>query len=129
MEWFESLFLQACSHVITRSRVGDRGQQKCRPVLDVVSTRDLVASYQREVALAFSLAGLQQKLSEGADCVLLLLVQEHQFHTTLQELKRQQDVVLSATLKTDARSSDFANYHVDIAFIRKSRSSSVDNAH
>lgn len=128
MEWFESLFLQVCGHVITRSRAGDR-QQKCKPMLDVASTHELVASYQRGVELAFSVQALKQRFSSGADCVLLLLVQDHPFNTTLQELKRQQDVLLSATIKTDARSSDFANYHIDVAFIKKSFITPTDVAH
>lgn len=44
-------------------------------------------------------------------------------------LKSEQDVVLSATLRTDARSSDFSNYHVDVALIRKTSAGAMGIAH
>jgi hypothetical protein len=58
-----------------------------------------------------------------------LLVHEHQFFNTLEKLKRENDVVLSASLRTDARSNDFSNYYVDVALIRKSASGQMNVAH
>jgi D-arabinose 1-dehydrogenase-like Zn-dependent alcohol dehydrogenase len=129
VEWYESLFLQACGHVLTQSRVANLRRADGVLNLDIAATRDLADSYQRSVALAFSAEEVKQRLSEGADCVLLLLVHEHQFFNTLEKLKRENDVVLSASLRTDARSNDFSNYHVDVALIRKSASGQMNIAH
>jgi len=129
VEWYESLFLQACGHVLTQSRVANLRRADGVLNLDIASTRDLVASYQRGVALVFSASDMKQKLAEGSESVLLLLVHEHQFSSSLQKLTREQDVVLSATLRTDARSSGFSNYHVDVALIRKTSAGAVGIAH
>ena len=129
MEWYESLFLQACGHVLIQSRVANLRRVDGVLNLDIASTRDLADSYQRSVALAFSAEEVKQRLSEGADSVLLLLVHEHQFYNAMEKLKKEQDVVLSATLRTDARSSDFSNYHVDVALIRKTSAVAMGIAH
>ncbi|CAI8718741.1 hypothetical protein [Pseudomonas chlororaphis] len=129
MEWYESLFLQACGHVLTQSRVANLRRVDGVLNLDIASTRDLVASYQRGVALVFGIKEMKQKLAEGADSALLLLVHEHQFSSALEKLRREQDVVLSATLRTDARSSYVSNYHVDVALIRKTSTSAMGIAH
>ncbi|MNF77086.1 hypothetical protein D3C84_592240 [compost metagenome] len=129
MEWYESLFLQACGHVLIQSRVANLRRVDGVLNLDIESTRDLVASYQRGVALVFSVSEMKQKLAEGAESALLLLVHEHQFSSALQQLTREQDVVLSATLRTDGRSSDFSNYHVDVALIRKTSAGAMGIAH
>ena len=129
MEWYESLFLQVCGHVLTQAKVSTRRDANGVPVFDNAATRDLVDSYRRGVALAFSLPEVKQKLLEGADCVLLLSVHEHQFSNTLQDIKRQQDVMLNATLRTDVRSNEYATYHVDVAVIRATVSSPMDIAH
>ncbi|MGH8465944.1 MAG: hypothetical protein ACRESP_12285 [Pseudomonas sp.] len=129
MEWYESLFLQACGHVLTQSRVANLRRISGALNLDTEPTRDLVAAYQRSVGLVFSVAEMQQKLASGAECVLLLLVHEHQFSSTLEQLQIKHDVVLSATLRTDARSSDFSNYHIDVALIRKTSSGAKGIAH
>lgn len=129
MEWYESLFLQACGHVLTQSRVANLRRISGALNLDTEPTRDLVAAYQRSVGLVFSVAEMQQKLAAGSECVLLLLVHEHQFSSTLEQLQIKHDVVLSATLRTDARSSDFSNYHIDVALIRKTSSGAMGIAH
>lgn len=129
MEWYESLFLQACGHVLTQSRVANLRRASGVLNLDTEPTRDLVAAYQRGVGLVFSVAEMQQKLASGAECVLLLLVHEHQFSSTLEQLQIKHDVVLSATLRTDARSSDFSNYHIDVALIRKTSAGAMGIAH
>ncbi|MNJ27702.1 hypothetical protein D3C77_222140 [compost metagenome] len=129
MEWYESLFLQACGLVLTQSRVANLRRVEGVLELDIEPTRDLVASYQRGVALVFSVSEMKQELSGGAESALLLLVHEHQFSRTLEMLKSEQDVVLSATLRTDARSSDFSNYHVDVALIRKTSAGAMGIAH
>lgn len=129
MEWYESLFLQACGHVLTQSRVANLRRISGVLNLDTEPTRDLVAAYQRSVGLVFSVAEMQQKLASGAECVLLLLVHEHQFSSTLEQLQIKHDVVLSATLRTDARSSDFSNYHIDVALIRKTSAGAMGIAH
>jgi len=129
VEWYESLFLQACGHVLTQSRVANLRRASGVLNLDTEPTRDLVAAYQRGVGLVFSVAEMQQKLAAGAECVLLLLVHEHQFSSTLEQLQIKHDVVLSATLRTDARSSDFSNYHIDVALIRKTSAGAMGIAH
>ncbi|MFG0550771.1 hypothetical protein [Pseudomonas sp. yb_9] len=129
MEWYESLFLQACAHVINQSRVASNRRSDGVLNLDIASTRDLVSSYQRGGGLAFSTSEMKQQFSAGADCVLLLLVHEHQFTNALGAVKKSQDVVLSATLRTDARASDFSMYHVDVALVRRTESGAMDIAH
>lgn len=129
MEWYESLFLQMCGHVITQTRAKHRPDSTVAPQLDVAFTRDIVDAYKRGVAIAFSLADLKVAFAGGIDCALLLLVHEHQFSNLVQELKKTQDVMLSATLRTDARASDFANYHVDVALVRRTASFSMDTTH
>lgn len=129
MEWYESLFLQMCSHVITLSKTVNRRGFTGALSMDTTSTRDLVESYQRDVAVAFSPAELKGHLSQGANCVVLLIVKDHPFQNYLTDINRQQEVVLSATLRTDARSTEYANYHVDIAIIRPTSSGPMDIAH
>nr|WP_232239520.1 hypothetical protein [Pseudomonas alkylphenolica] len=121
--------MQACGHVLTQSRVANLRRVSGVLNLDTEPTRDLVAAYQRGVELVFSVAEMQQKLASGAECVLLLLVHEHQFSSTLEQLQIKHDVVLSATLRTDARSSDFSNYHIDVALIRKTSAGTMGIAH
>lgn len=129
MEWYESLFLQACAHVMTQAKLARRQASQGALNLNVTSTHDLVEAYQRGVTLAFNPKELQQHFAEGAECALLILANEHQFVSTLQDIKRQHDVVLSATLGTNVRSSDFATYHVDVALIRKTSAGAMDIAH
>lgn len=129
MEWYESLFLQMCSHVLTQARMANRRGFTGSLSMDTTSTRDLVESYQRNVAVAFSTAEMKDHLSQGANCVALIMVKEHQFQNYLADINRQQEVVLSATLRTDARSTEYANYHVDIAIIRPTSSGPMDIAH
>ncbi len=97
--------------------------------MDSAATRDVVESYQRNVALAFNPAEIRGHLSQGANCVVLIVVQEHQFQSCLAELNRQQEVVLSATLRTEVRSTEYANFHVDIAIVRPTSSGPMDIAH
>lgn len=129
VEWYESLFLQMCSHVLTQSKMANRRGLTGALTMDTPSTRDLVESYERNVAVAFSAAEMKDHLSQGANCVVLIIVKEHQFQNFLTDINRQQEVVLSATLRTDARSTEFANYHVDIAIIRPTSSGPMDIAH
>ncbi|AHZ76237.1 MULTISPECIES: hypothetical protein [Pseudomonas] len=129
MEWYESLFLQACGHVMTLTKVANRRAAQHALNLDTGSTYDLVEAYQRGVTLVFNTTELKQRFADGADCALLMLVNEHQFSSTLQDIKRQHDVVLSATLGTAVRSSEFATYHVDVAIIRATAASAIDIAH
>jgi hypothetical protein len=129
VEWYESLFLQACAHVMNQAKIAQRRAPHGALNLNVTSTHELVEAYQRGVALAFNPKELQQHFAEGADCALLVLTSEHQFASTLQDIKRQHDVVLSATLGTTVRSSDFATYHVDVALIRATKAGAMDIAH
>lgn len=129
MEWFESLFLQMCSHVLTQTKLANRRGPTGALNMDTTATHDLVESYQRNVAVAFNPAELKAHLSHGANCVVLIIVKEHQFQNYLTDINRQQEVVLSATLRTEARSTDYANYHVDIAIIRPTSSGPMDIAH
>ncbi|MFJ4456534.1 hypothetical protein ACIP1G_21935 [Pseudomonas sp. NPDC089392] len=129
MEWYESLFLQMCSHVLTQSKLAHRRGLNGALNMDIASTRELVETYQRNTAVAFSLTEMKLHLSQGADSVALIIVKEHQFQNYLAEINRQQEVVLSATLRTEARSTEYANYHVDIAIIRPTTSSPTDIAH
>lgn len=129
MEWFESLFLQMCSHVLTQTKMANRRGLTGALNMDTTATHDLAESYQRNVAVAFSPAELKAHLSQGANCVVLIIVKEHQFQNYLTDINRQQEVVLSATLRTEARSTDYANYHVDIAIIRPTSSGPMDIAH
>ncbi|WAB96243.1 hypothetical protein OSW16_16945 [Pseudomonas putida] len=129
MEWYESLFLQMCGHVITQTRVKQRPGSTAAPKLDVASTRDLVDAYKRGVGLAFDLNDLQRAFQGDVNCVLLILVHEHQFSSILHELKKVQDVALSATLRTDAPASDFSNYHVDVALVRQTSFGTMPTAH
>ncbi|MFF7061247.1 hypothetical protein [Pseudomonas sp. NPDC008258] len=129
MEWYESLFLQMCSHVLTQSKVASRRGIKGVLSMDTTGTADLVESYQRNVGLAFTLTEMKAQLAQGAHCVVLVVVKEHQFQNHLTEINRQQEVVLSATLRTEARSTEYANYHVDIAIIRPTSSGPMDIAH
>ncbi|MQG91458.1 hypothetical protein [Pseudomonas sp. MN1F] len=129
MEWYESLFLQACAHVMTLAKIAQPRTPQGALKLNVTSTYELVEAYQRGVTLAFNAKELQQHFVEGADCALLILTSEHQFTSTLQDIKRQHDVVLSASLGTKIRSSDFATYHVDVALIRATKAGAMDIAH
>lgn len=129
MEWYESLFLQMCSQVLTHAKMANRRGFTGALSMDAVATRDLVESYQRSVAIAFSPTEMKDHLSRGANCVVLIIVKEHQFQNYLTDINRQQEVVLSATLRTDARSTEYANYHVDIAIIRPTSSGPMDIAH
>ncbi|UXH41325.1 hypothetical protein [Pseudomonas promysalinigenes] len=129
MEWYESLFLQACAHVMTQAKIAQRHTPQGGLNLNVTATHELVEAYQRGVALAFNAKELQQAFAHGADCALLIMTHEHQFASTLQDIKRQHDVVLSATLGTTVRSSDFATYHVDVALIRATQAITLDIAH
>lgn len=129
MEWYESLFLQMCGHVITQTRATHRPGFTAAPKLDVASTRAVVDAYKRGVAIAFSLSDLKAAFEGGIDCALLLLVHEHQFSNIVHELKKTQDVMLSATLRTDARASDFSSYHVDVALVRRAASGVTGTSH
>ncbi|MFG0543178.1 hypothetical protein ACF8EA_23865 [Pseudomonas sp. YQ_5] len=129
MEWYESLFLQACGHAMTLAKVAHRRATQHALNLNIGSTHDLVEAYQRGVALAFNVTELKQCFADGADCALLILVNEHQFSSPLQDIKRQHDVVLNATLGTTVRSSDFATYHIDVAIVRATAASTMDIAH
>ncbi|WP_274411771.1 hypothetical protein [Pseudomonas sp. NEEL19] len=129
MEWYESLFLQMCGHVLTASRLANHRGLSGALTLDTLVTRDLVESYQRNVAVAFSQAEMKDQLASGAHCVVLILVKDHQFQHYLADINSQQEVVLSATLRTDARSTEHANYHVDVAIIRPTTSGPMDIAH
>ncbi|WP_282361608.1 hypothetical protein [Pseudomonas sp. PS01300] len=129
MEWYESLFLQMCGHVISQSRVSTLNCADRSLNLEVTATRDLVASYRRGVALAFTLPEMKMQFVQGVECVMLLLVHEYQFSNVLAELKKTQDVVLSASLRTDIRASDFANYHVDVAIVRRVVSDVMGTSH
>ncbi|AHC85664.1 hypothetical protein X970_05155 [Pseudomonas monteilii SB3101] len=129
VEWYESLFLQMCSHILTHSKIANRRGLNGALSMDTAATRDLVQSYQRNVAVAFSSAEMKAHLSQGAHCVVLIVVQEHQFHSCLKDINQQQEVVLSATLRTEVRSTGYANYHVDVAIIRPTSTSPMDIAH
>ncbi|HEN8799545.1 TPA: hypothetical protein U8251_002120 [Pseudomonas putida] len=129
MEWYESLFLQLCSHVLTQSKVAYRRGGNGPLNMDIASTRELVESYQRNTAIAFSVTEMKSHLSQGADAVALIILKEHQFQHYLAEINRQHEVILSATLRTEARSTEYANYHVDVAIIRPTSSGPMDIAH
>ena len=93
VEWYESLFLQMCSHVLTQSKMANRRGLTGALTMDTTSTRDLVESYERNVAVAFSAAEMKDHLSQGANCVVLIIVKEHQFQNYLTDINRQQEVM------------------------------------
>jgi hypothetical protein len=55
MEWYESLFLQICTHALSRARVADLRRQDRKLNLELNQAHEIVASYRKGVALVFSL--------------------------------------------------------------------------
>lgn len=118
MEWYESLFLQMCAHVLSGARMSDAVRVSGMPNYDITATRRIVGSYRKEVQLAYDARAVIEKISRGAEYVVLILVREHQFVNVLQNLKEKCHVVLSATMETDARASAVSNYYVDVAICK-----------
>jgi hypothetical protein len=121
MEWYESLFLQMCTHALSRARVADLRRQDCKLNLELSQTHEIVAAYRRGVELAFDLQTAIKKLSGGAEYLIAVFVHDNQFSTELRRLKEKHHVVLSATMETDAQPSDFSSYYVDVAVCLGSR--------
>ena len=118
MEWYESLFLQVCAHVLSEARMSDMARVSGRPNYDITATRRIVGSYRKEAQLAYDAHVALEKISSGAEYVVLILVREHQFSKTLQNIKEKCHVALSATMETDARASSVSNYYVDVAICK-----------
>ncbi|WP_202210580.1 hypothetical protein [Pseudomonas paraversuta] len=118
MDWYESLFLQMCAHVLSEARMSDTARVSGKPNYDITATRRIVGSYRKEAQLAYDAPAALEKISSGAKYVVLILVREHQFINALQNLKEKCHVVLSATMETDARASAVSNYYVDVAICK-----------
>jgi hypothetical protein len=120
MEWYESLFLQMCTHALSRARVADLRRQDGKLNLYLDQTFEIVASYRKDIQLAFDLRSAVEKLSGGSEYVIAVFVHDNQFSTALRHLKDKHHVVLSATMETGAHPNDFSSYYVDVAVCRGS---------
>ena len=118
MEWYESLFLQICAHVLSRARVADEVRVDGRLNLGIDPTQRIVDAYRKGAGLAFNTQSAIKQMSNGVEYVVLILVREHQFSKAVQNLKEKCHVVLSATMETDAQASVVSNYYVDVAVCR-----------
>lgn len=118
MEWHESLFLQMCAHVLSEARMADKARVSGRPNYDITATYRIVGAYRKDAQLAFDTHTAFEHIANGAEFVVLILVREHQFSKSLQNLKEKCHVVLTATMETDARASAVSNYYADVAICR-----------
>ena len=123
MEWYESLFLQMCTHALSRARVADLRRQDSKLNLYLDQTFEIVASYRKDVQLVFDVRSAVEQLSGGSEYVIAVFVHDNQFSTALRRLKEKHHVVLSATMETDAQQNDYSSYYVDVAVCRGSSAS------
>jgi hypothetical protein len=84
VEWYESLFLQMCTHALSRARVADLIRQDGKLYLKIKQTSEIVASYKRSVGVAFSLKDVKDQFSSGAEHVVAVFVRENSLSSALQ---------------------------------------------
>ncbi|MCP2022257.1 hypothetical protein [Pseudomonas laurylsulfatiphila] len=118
MEWYESLFLQMCTHALSRARVADLRRQDSKLNLYLDQTFEIVSSYRKDIQLAFDLRSAVEKLAGGSEYVIAVFVHDNQFSTALRRLKEKHHVILSATMETAAQPNSFSSYYVDVAICR-----------